>query len=222
MDFGWLQRATTSTIAFLVFAAVVSSGQFPILTALFGPLVDSVIGSRADSLAASWMTWRAAPESSADAACKGLWVDKARNDTALRCYATMDISRLCNPAERAHFGWLVAQYVVDEKAFNQTLLSSIAMVAFANVRQATAGKDGPGTLQDDPAMVAQIKDLRDSGFLKAMKLPVLRDGEVTALIQNLASKGYIHRNDLAWHLPTALEKGFSDSDPPDLPANCSG
>ena len=222
MDFGCLQRAITRTLVFLVFAAVVSSGQFPILTALFGPLMDGLIGSRADSLSASWMTWRAAPESSADAACKGLWVDMARNDMALRCYATTDISRFCNSTERTQFGWLVARYVQDERVFNQTLLSSIVLVALANARQASSGKDSPATVQIDPALAAQIKELRDSGFLKAMKLPVLRDGEVTALIQNLASKGYIHRNDMAWHLPTALEKGFSDSDPPDLPANCSG
>ena len=213
MFLGWLQRAIAGTVAFLVFAAVVASGQFPLLTALFGPLVETVIGSRADAIAAGWMTWRADPSSSADAACKGLWVERARNDMALRCYATTDISRLCDPQERVHFGWLVARYVEDERTFNQTLLAIIPVLALAQARQVEGAAH-------DKALPPQLQDLKNSGFEKAFRLPVLRDGEVTALIQNLAHKGYLHRGDLAWHLPARLENGFATIDPQGLPANC--
>ncbi len=213
MFLGSLHRAFAGTVAFLVFAAVVLSGQFPMLTALFGPLVESVIGSRADALAAGWMTWRSDPESTADATCKGLWVQGARNDMALRCYATTNISRFCDPQERAHFGWLVARYVQDERAFNQTLLAIIPVLALAQAKQ-MQGAAG------SRALPPQLQDLRDSGFEKAFRLPVLRDVEVTALIKNLADKGYVHRNDLAWHLPAHLESGFTQNDPVNLPANC--
>jgi len=192
---------------------------FPLATALVGPVWQLFVGNRLEAFSTSWTAGRSHPDSSDDGACKPLWVDHARNDMALQCYATQNVARLCDPAERAHFGWLVAQYLVDERIFNQTLLAAIPIVALGG-----AGvKDyDPTTPHNNPALVAYAQKLKEQGFEKAMRLPVLSDSEITTLLQNLASKGYIHRGDLPWGLPPRLEKSFSESDPPGLPTNCAG
>jgi hypothetical protein len=158
--------------------------------------------------------------SRADGTCKQKWVDNARNDMALKCYLSVDVMRLCDPAERAHMAWLVSQYEQHEDNYEETLLSLLVQVQLGYAAASATEKDPFSALNTAQRNAAE--SIMTPEFRKAVKLPTLLDKEVTELFRKVYRKGLLKRDDLNWSIPHSVERAFAEQfgDPDPAIASC--
>jgi hypothetical protein len=155
-----------------------------------------------------------------DGNCKSKWVDNARNDMALKCYLSLDLMRLCDPAERAHLSWLVSQYEQHQENYEQTLMSYLVQVQLGYGRAAAIEGDALKGL--NKAQREAAESVMTPEFRKVMKLPTLLDREVTDLFRKAYLKGVLKRDDLNWSIPSYIERAFTEKfgDPDPAIASC--
>jgi hypothetical protein len=179
--------------------------------------------------------------SSADVACKKLWVPAARNGPSLSCYLSNTPQRLCAKSEKKHLAMVFRQYRNEEVAFESQMV-------FGGLQAATimqnsmkngnievmmksideAGSDAPTYTKEetDKAWSGHGETLKQmenaaSGLDRAFRLEKVEEKTLIAKIKRLANQGYLVKSDFGWFPDTMVKVAFDGFVPPKV-SNCEG
>jgi hypothetical protein len=180
-------------------------------------------------LGRNYAIWSAGSElrSSADTACAPLWVINARNDPAIHCYLTTDISRLCKPSERVHLAKTFRSYHREAnryvanvlvRMFGPLIFPSVTASqvgaaqeeARVSIMGEPAGKNyKPGAMRD--LAETRMKDLERfnvDGLDQALAVQRLPDEEIIAAVKKIAESGLMSQDDFGWFADTFIDDAF--------------
>jgi hypothetical protein len=176
--------------------------------------------------------------SSADPACKGLWVPSARNGPAIYCYMTREVSRLCDKRERRHFARVMTSYRQERLAYDSKLvfggLQAVAVMKTYNVSEnMTSMTSAVHNLSKEDATLPSASELTaidshfdmlkkmtdasaDADLEAAMRIDQVPDERLVETIRGLGEAGYITKSDFGWfpdELVTAAFEGLKPAEP---------
>ena len=156
--------------------------------------------------------WGEPPTSILASKCERLWLDEARNDSALECYLTSQPSRLCREGEKAHLLWFMKRYQVARTQFDAKLWKAVTAVGLGMANPPEPGADGKRdgvAAHFNKLSAAQAARLKaDEAFVRAMKMPTRTDSDLSAMVRRLAEKGYVTADDFGWGSPDWVSEAF--------------
>jgi hypothetical protein len=164
----------------------------------------------------------------ADASCKPLWVERARNDPALECYLTKNLNRLCNPAERSHLAAFIRRYRREAdtsyvatlgdvfksenfgSATDEEIKISIQALETALMGGSMSGKEAPRAkrfayiFSEDPS----VEKLKIAQLNAALAVKVLPDTVFVQKIQYIGRAGYMSKWEFGWWNDRLVNEAF--------------
>lgn len=164
--------------------------------------------------------------SSADGACKKLWVKAANNGPALDCYLTTDIRRFCNPDERSNLLFVIRKYREDRMAWDTGRfmggIKTIAIMresgvqsdvqAFARSIENPESDEANRTGADAHVnRLARLTEAASGGLSDdAWRLEKIPDKDLIARLRSLAKRGYVSSSDFGWVVDPLAKAALKD------------
>ena len=142
--------------------------------------------------------------------CAAKWVKNARNDTALICYLTMKVGRLCHDDEQKHLAGIITSYRA-QAIFHDSQLAKTGIMAASAIgdenpemlEMARAYSAAPKAPLAEPVAkwakqsietyMRKYKDLPDDTIAPGLHLPRVREEVLIRHIQDIGEKGYMKK-----------------------------
>jgi hypothetical protein len=164
--------------------------------------------------------------SSADPQCAGLWVKRAQNDPALRCYLTTDVARLCNPNERLHLANVLRAYRWDSAMLSWDSIVSVVkpetMPAARSeevqqlqdeIRASVEGRAAPRKEMSALRKITEkpmenVSKARPATLDAALDVEALDPGEISGPLRSIALGGFMLKTDFGWLPGGMVDEAF--------------
>lgn len=168
--------------------------------------------------------------SSADGACKKMWVPNAKNTPAIVCYLTTNVSRLCDPREKKHLAKVMRSYRNDRIAFSaQMSMAGFKAVSIARggesmnnmkiMSQSVAKQSSNQNYQLSAAeskafdehgkMIKKMEAVGDDIFDRTRDMKHISDQALAAKIRKLGTSGYMAKGDFGWFPDELVKAAFT-------------
>lgn len=160
--------------------------------------------------------------SASGAECDKLWVENARNDPAISCYLTTNVSRLCDPRERAHLAGKFKTYKHQSTVFETQIVltglrTSIALQnqmggqaqgMFTSLDNQINGKGTKKDLQAVEKWTNSLENIQDHNLDAAFALKKVPDSSIVQMIRTLGESGYMTKWDFGWWTDSTVARAF--------------
>jgi hypothetical protein len=170
--------------------------------------------------------------STADGACKKMWVDNVRNSPALNCYLTTNVARLCDAREKKHLAQIIRSYRNDQMAYTAKMTlgglqagmmmqSSESMNNLRTISQSTARQsvdqnyelsqeekdafDSHGKLLQRMEKAAEV-----SGWGAINDMKQFSEEELAKKIRRIGASGYMSKDDFGWFPDVLVSAAFQN------------
>jgi hypothetical protein len=170
--------------------------------------------------------------SSADGACKKMWVPGGRNTPALNCYLTTNVARLCDPREKKHLAQAVRTYRNDTIAYDaQMMMGGFKAVAIAQGGQSMQNMQTMSrsiakqqnnenyklsteenkAFEEHMKMVGRMEQaVRTPAIINSIGAGKISEEEIARKIRRLGRSGYLAKGDFGWFPDPLVSAAFSD------------